>query len=110
MWSKTIPLLFCMFLLASAAGAQESEPARSKLVDDLRLELARLHHEIDSLKALRSADLVTQSDMLDRLEENLEKRLTYLETKIDAVSRATAPVAFNPGMTAFINFAARGDS
>jgi hypothetical protein len=48
--------------------------------------------------------------MLDRLEENLEKRLTYLETKIDAVSRATAPVAFNPGMTAFINFAARGDS
>jgi len=46
--------------------------------------------------------------MLDRLEETLEKRLTYLETKIDAVSRATAPVAFNPGMTAFINFAARG--
>ena len=48
--------------------------------------------------------------MVDKLEETIENRLTYLENKIDAVSRATAPVAFNPGMTAFINFAARGDS
>ena len=33
-----------------------------------------------------------------------------LENKIDAVSRASAPVALNPKMTAFINFAARGDN
>jgi len=110
MWFKTISLLFIMFMLAAAAGAQETDQAKNKIIDDLRLELSRLHHELDSLKTLRSADLLTQSDMLDRLEENIEKRLTYLETKIDAVSRATAPVAFNPGMTAFINFAARGDS
>ena len=96
MWSKAIALLFCIILLPAAAGAQGSEQAKSKLIEDLRLEVARLHHEIDSLKSLRPADLLAQSDMLDRLEENLEKRLTYLESKIDAVSRATAPVAFNP--------------
>ena len=110
MWSKSMLSISFMCLLSFAGRAQESESTKNRVVEGLRGELAQLHHEIDSLKTLRKADLLAQSDMLDRLEESLEKRLTYLETKIDAVSRATAPVAFNPGMTAFINFAARGDS
>ncbi|HUI08954.1 MAG TPA: hypothetical protein VL221_01440, partial [Bacteroidota bacterium] len=84
--------------------------ANASTIEGLRAEIAQLRHELDSLKTLRRADLITQSDMVDKLEETIENRLTYLENKIDAVSRATAPVAFNPGMTAFINFAARGDS
>jgi hypothetical protein len=110
MWSRTVLLMSFTFLFFFAGRAQESESSKNRIIEDLRAEVARLHHDIDSLKSLRHSDLLTQSDMLDRLEESLEKRLTYLETKIDAVSRATAPVAFNPGMTAFINFAARGDS
>ena len=110
MWSKTMLLVCLTFLFTLAGRAQESESSKDRIIEDLRGEVARLRHDIDSLKSLRHSDLLTQSDMLDRLEESLEKRLTYLETKIDAVSRATAPVAFNPGMTAFINFAARGDS
>lgn len=110
MWSRTIPLLALMLLPAFTGKAQGTEPSKTAIIEDLRSELTRLRHEIDSLKALRKTDMLTQSDILDRLEENLGKRLTYLESKIDAVSRATAPVAFNPGMTAFINFAARGDS
>ena len=110
MWSKTMLLVCLTFLFTLAGRAQESESSKARIIEDLRGEVARLRHDIDSLKSLRHSDLLTQSDMLDRLEESLEKRLTYLETKIDAVSRATAPVAFNPGMTAFINFAARGDS
>jgi hypothetical protein len=110
MWLKSVLLFTAVSLFTMTGTAQESAPSKDRIIDDLRAEIARLHHEIDSLKTLRNADLLTQSDMLDRLEESLEKRLTYLETKIDAVSRATAPVAFNPGMTAFINFAARGDS
>ena len=110
MWSKTILLLCLTFLFAFTGRAQESETSKNRIIEELRTEIARLRIEIDSLKTLQKTDLLTQSDMLDRLEEGLEKRLTYLETKIDAVSRATAPVAFNPGMTAFINFAARGDS
>ena len=110
MRSKLILMVCVPFLLAPLARAQEPDAAKNRIIEDLRAELARLHHEIDSLKALRQSDIMTQSDLLDRMEETLEKRLAYLETKIDAVSRATAPVAFNPGMTAFINFAARGDS
>jgi len=97
-------------LFACTGKAQVSESPKAPTTEELKTEVARLRHEIDSLKTLRKSDLLVQSDMLDRLEESLEKRLAYLETKIDAVSRATAPVAFNPGMTAFINFAARGDS
>ena len=110
MWSRTVLLMSFTFIFFLAGRAQESESSKNRIIEDLRAEVARLHHDIDSLKSVRQSDLLTQSDMLDRLEESLEKRLTYLETKIDAVSRATAPVAFNPGMTAFINFAARADS
>jgi len=110
MRSGTLILMCFTFLLASTGRAQESEPPKNKTLEELRTEVAQLHRQLDSLKTLQRANLLTQSDALDALEESLEKRLTYLETKIDAVSRATAPVAFNPGMTAFINFAARGDS
>ena len=103
-------LAFLAALLPRALSAQEAGAANARIIEDLRSEIAQLHHEIDSLKSLRRADMLTQSDMLDRLEETLGNRLSYLESKIDAVSRATAPVAFNPGMTAFMNFAARGDS
>ena len=100
-----IAVVFPRVLTAQAAG-----DSTAHIIRNLRSEIAQLRHELDSLNTLRQSDLISQSDMVDRLEETLEKRLSYLETKIDAVSRATAPVAFNPGMTAFINFAARGDS
>ena len=110
MRSGRLMLICFTFLFACTGRAQESGSSKAPTIEELKTEVARLRHEIDSLKTLRKTDLLTQSDMQDRLEESLEKRLAYLETKIDAVSRATAPVAFNPGMTAFINFAARGDS
>ena len=103
-------MAFLALVLPRVLFAQEAGATNARTIEDLRAEIAQLHHEIDSLKSLRRADLLTQSDMMDKMEETLENRLAYLETKIDAVSRATAPVAFNPGMTAFINFAARGDS
>ncbi|HTR99725.1 MAG TPA: hypothetical protein VML00_08240 [Bacteroidota bacterium] len=110
MIQRMVLLAFLAAMLPSALFAQEGGTSNARIIEDLRAEIAQLHHEIDSLKTLRRADMLTQSDMLDRLEETLDNRLAYLESKIDAVSRATAPVAFNPGMTAFINFAARGDS
>jgi hypothetical protein len=51
-----------------------------------------------------------QDEAIESLEERLEKRLTEIENKINAATRATSSIIFNPRTTAFINFAARGDT
>lgn len=107
---KILLLSLSIFLMVCSGPAQDTETAKNKLIEDLKAEMTRLRQQVDSLKTLRKVDQMLHLDMLDQLEEHIEKRLTYLENKIDAVSRSLAPVAFNPGTTAFINFAARGDS
>lgn len=94
---------------AMEARAQEAPAVQGATADSLRREIGQIREELDSLRAVRQADQLSQGDALDQLEENLMKRLDYLETKIDAVSRATAPVVLNPRTIAFINFAARAD-
>jgi len=101
---KFQPFMFLGFLVlavSTAAGQEQTE---------LRKEVTQLRHELDSLKISHQADRTTQQDEVDEREENLDRRLQELEKKIDAVSRATAPIVLNPRTTAFINFAARGDS
>jgi hypothetical protein len=99
-----------MLLTAQRGIGQGTEGTTSSQIDSLKQELHLLRQEIDSLKIAQQTQLTTQGDDLDRMEENLEKRLQQLENKIDAVSRASAPIVLNPRMTAFINFAARVDS
>ncbi len=91
--------------LARAQGTDTGSP----VADDVRKEIQQLRHELDSLKSAPPPGTQEQEDALDQLEASLDKRLRQLENKIDAVSRATAPVALNPRTTAFINFAARAD-
>lgn len=107
---KMLLLLGFGFLLVCSGIAQETGGRKNPVIEDLQKGVAQLRKELDSLKTARQADRLADSDMLDRTEENLQKRLMYLENKIDAIARVTAPVAFNPGTTAFINFAARADS
>ena len=86
-------------LVASSAFSQEISR------DELLRQLSDLRASIDSLKAQ-----YMQDDAIESLEERLEKRLMDLENRINAATRATAPIVFNPRTTAFINFAARGDN
>ena len=104
--------VFCsiMFATSSLVLAQEQGEGRQSELDGVRQELGRIHRELDSLKALPRPDQSVQEDELEQMEANLDKRITALENKIDAVSRASAPVVLNPRTTAFINFAARSDS
>jgi len=107
---KLVVFSIMIFQFVCLVSAQQTDTAKTKLIEDLKAEMSRLRQQIDSLKQVRLADRTNQSDVLDQMEEHIDKRLTDLENKIDAVSRSMAPVAFNPGTTAFINFAARGDS
>ncbi|HTX17698.1 MAG TPA: hypothetical protein VMG34_03470 [Bacteroidota bacterium] len=93
--------------LAVAAFAQAPDSTNGD-VNELRSEIRKLKEEVQSLRA-DTLGVSSQEDELDAVEERLDKRLQELENKIDAVSRSTAPIALNPKMTAFINFAARHD-
>ncbi|MBI4547001.1 MAG: hypothetical protein HY707_03415 [Ignavibacteriae bacterium] len=77
--------------------------------ETLKLEVRQLRHELDSLQNVRTQSQMGELDEFDQLEERLERRLTDLEKKIDAVARSSAPIVLNPRTTAFINFAARVD-
>ena len=92
--------------------SQQQNQSRDQELSDLRREVGELHRQVDSLKMEMAPGTEShdQSDEIDRLEERLEKRLSDLENKIDAISRASAPVILNPRTTAFINFAARSDN
>jgi len=89
--------------------AQEPPDSVRKQIEDMRRELEQVKRELTDLKNLQLTLPQSQSDELDRLEEKLDQRLRELENKIDAVSRASAPTAFNPRMTASLNVAARAD-
>ena len=101
-----------VFILASTSGAtaQEKESAKKDEIAELRKEIDLLRSQLDSLRSKSASATSSQSDEIDRLEERIEKRLQELENKIDAMSRATAPIVLNPRTTAFINFALRADN
>jgi hypothetical protein len=89
--------------------AQAPSDSVGKRIEDLHKDLDEVKQEIADLKNLQSAIPQNQDDELDRLEDTLDQRLRELENKIDAISRANAPIVFNPRTTAFINVAARAD-
>jgi hypothetical protein len=78
-------------------------------MEDLKREVALLRAQLDSLKSLQQVSPADLDDQLDQLSLRIEKKLQQLEQKVDAMGRSTAPIAFNPRTTAFINFAARHD-
>lgn len=104
--SRTILMTLLILFCSALAASQEPETPKEKEINELKKEVQQLRALVDSL---RSQANPLQEDVLDRLEERLEKRMQELENKIDAVSRATAPIILNPRTTAFINFAARAD-
>lgn len=69
-------------------------------------EVEKLKKELEQLKKQTA---LQQEETQDR-QELLERRLKELEQKFEAVSRSTAPLAFNPAVTVFGNFAARADN
>ena len=97
--SFKVPLIF----------AQEIQDSVKVQIVELKKEIQQVRRELDELKKLQAAPQSDQGDELDKLEERLDQRLRELESKIDAISRASAPIVFNPRTTAFINFAARAD-
>jgi hypothetical protein len=101
---KYIVAVCAGILLVSLCAAQE----QTESILDLQKQLSALRAELDSLKA--AGQTQGAEDELDLLDERIEKRLEQLENKIDAATRMAAPIALNPRTTAFINFAARGDS
>ncbi|OGU28690.1 MAG: hypothetical protein A2X67_09105 [Ignavibacteria bacterium GWA2_55_11] len=82
-------------------------PAYGQPSNDVKRELDSLRSQLDSLKALVATGIT--DEMLDKVAERLERRMQQLEEKIDASSRATTPIVFNPRTTAFLNFSARMD-
>jgi hypothetical protein len=101
--------LIMVFLLmaASLTFSQKSSDIKPDTIENLKKEIQQLRQELDSLKTAQQE--TDRQGELDRIEVRFEKRLRELENKIDALSRASAPIVFNPRMTAFINFAARAD-
>ena len=106
--SRVVIVVFAMVAIASLVSGQEKEADKTDL-ELLKKELVQLRAQLDSLKALHQVLSDDQGDALDQLSARLDKRLTQLENKIDAISRATASTVLNPRTTAFINFAARVD-
>ncbi len=100
MTSRSIVVLLLSW---SAAFAQTDAP---KPAEKVQQEIGRLRIDLDSLREMRQGS----DDRIDELEERIEARLAALEGKIDAISRASAPIVLNPRTTAFINFAARADN
>jgi len=106
-----IILFFCVSVFACGARSfsQERPDTSWEQIQILKRQLEEIRRELADLKELKTEAATDRSDELDRLEEKLEQRLQELENKIDATSRATAPIVFNPRTTAFLNFAARAD-
>ncbi|MEK6570934.1 MAG: hypothetical protein AABZ61_06160 [Bacteroidota bacterium] len=98
-----------LFSGAILAVAQEPTDSVKKQIEELKNELYQIKLELADLRNLQATPQEGQGDELERFEERLEKRLRELENKIDAVSRSSAPIVFNPRTTAFLNFAARAD-
>ncbi len=113
---RILKFLFILTLVSCTIGFSQNDrsisadSSASREIGQLRSEVRLLRAELDSLKLSAYNPSADQSDELDRMEERLEKRLQELESKIDAVSRGLAPIAFNPKMVTAINFAARSDN
>src|SRR5208283_1611696 len=103
-------VLVVILFMWSSALAQESEKSKDEQLQDLRTEVNQLHKDLDALRAQIPVADSNQVDELDLLEQRMDKRLQELESKIDAVSRNVAPIAFNPKMVTAVNFAARSDN
>jgi len=101
-------VLGCLPFVAAAVFAQTSDSTSTEL-GELRSEVKQLQSQLQTLRGDTLAVVGSQEDELEAMEDRLDKRMQELENKIDAVSRSTAPIALNPRMTAFINFAARHD-
>ncbi|MBI3006468.1 MAG: hypothetical protein HYY49_13810 [Ignavibacteriales bacterium] len=103
--SLCIAVAFCGMM--ESVYSQEKD-ATSVPYDDLKKEISLLRSKLDSLT---SAQIVTGFGVAgEEGLERLEKRLQELERKVDAVSRSTAAIVFNPRTTAFMNVAARSDN
>ncbi len=89
--------------------AQQKDDLRNQY-DEIRKELALLRTQFDSLRAFSQPGGGISDDGADALSERFEKRIRELENKIDAVSRSTTPIVFNPRTTIFVNVAARADN
>jgi hypothetical protein len=104
-----------LFLFCTVAGrvtlmAQGPPDSVKVQIEELLKAVDQVKRELADLKSAQAGLPITQSDELDKMEDRLDKRLMELENKIDAVSRANAPTAFNPRITAFLNVAARADN
>ena len=97
-----------MLVASSLAYSQKKDDLKTDALENLRREIQQLRQELDSLKTVQQE--TDREGELDRIEERFERQLRELENKIDALSRSSAPTAFNPRTTAFINFAARADN
>ena len=111
MKSHIISLLFIVACaLSTAFGQQDTARITPQQVEELRHEIIRLRTELSLLRSALDSLGVDAADQADRAQERLERKITQLENKIDAISRAGAPTVLNPRTTAFINFAGRADS
>ncbi|MDE3056432.1 MAG: hypothetical protein KGJ59_00560 [Bacteroidota bacterium] len=108
-----VGMFVCAGTIMAQQSAKDSQADTSETsIQRLRNEVNELRKEIQSLKTDSTTTSLTQvtEDDLDALEDNIDQRMQRLENKVDAVSRASAPIVLNPRMTAFINFAARHDN
>jgi hypothetical protein len=101
-------IIACIFMAASLTFSQTNDDMKAGAIENLRKEIQQLRRDLDSLKTVQQEP--AQQDELERFEERLEKRMQDLENKIDAISRSSAAVVFNPRTTAFLNLAARADN
>ncbi|HLX13225.1 MAG TPA: hypothetical protein VKS81_10475, partial [Bacteroidota bacterium] len=100
-----ILILTVTVLAAVSSGFGQEKSDSQKQIEELRREIAIVHAQLDSLRTVGQ-----QADDMDEVEARLDDRITALESKVDAVSRSMAPIAFNPKTVAVFNFAARSDS
>lgn len=103
---RVFVLLFPLLAVAATLSAQVTVPKESA---DIQSEIASLRAQLDSLRLELQARSSSDDETFD-LEERLENRIRDLESKIDAIARATAPTVFNPRTTGFLNFSGRADS
>jgi hypothetical protein len=108
--SRFVYLIIFIVWYILTGNAQDGQVAEQSSPERLRSEMNLLKSQVDSLRQQISDLDSVKSDDVEHLEEQLDHRAQELENKIDALSRAMAPVVLNPRMTAFINFAARADN
>ncbi len=100
--------LVVVLLIFGATQFLYSQDDTATQLQQLKIEVHILQAQLDSLKAISSG--TENTDDIENLEEQFNKRLAQLENKVDAISRATAPTTMNPKITAFFNLAGRHDN